>query len=54
MIEALDRTGVRIEAEALVQDLETKALEDLRAMNVPMERKAPLFALADQLMKRSW
>ena len=53
MIEALGRSGVRAEAEALVQGLETKALEDLHVMNVPMERKAPLFVLADQLMART-
>lgn len=52
MSAALEALGVRAEADQLVEGMEAEALEELEAVLVPDERKAPLRELASRLMQR--
>ncbi len=53
MSNELERLGARQDAEALVQGLERAALDELDAVDVADERKAPLRGLATMLMGRT-
>lgn len=53
MSNELERLGARQDAEVLVQDLERAALDELNAVEVADERKAPLRGLATMLMGRT-